>query len=99
MSAENAGPGAPELPAREKARAPRNEFEAFTQEDLALLYLRQARTAVVTIAVLAAVGVITIIVIGIVVAVGISHENSVLSQVSGGSATNCLSQGGTNPNC
>jgi len=98
MSAENAGPGAPELPARQKATAPRNELEAFTQEDLALLYLRQTRTAVVTMAVLAAAGVIALIVIGIVVAVGISHEDTVLKQVNGGSAAQCLSQGGT-PNC
>jgi hypothetical protein len=73
MSAENAGPGAPELPVRQKAKAPRNEFEAYTEEDLALLYLRQTPTAVVTTAVLAAAGVIAIIVIGIVIAIGVSH--------------------------
>jgi hypothetical protein len=81
MSAANAAPGASEVPAREKARTPRGEFEAFTQEDLALLYRRQARTALVTLAVAAIAGVIAIVVIGILIVVGISHENNLLHQL------------------
>jgi hypothetical protein len=81
MSAENQVPRTSEMPAREKARAPRREFEAFTQEDLALLYLRQARTALVTVAVLAIAWVIASIVIGIVVAIVIWHQNNVLSHL------------------
>lgn len=81
MSAENAVPGTPEMPARQKARTPRGEFEAFTQEDLALLYLRQARTALVTLAVLAIAGVIAAIVTGIVGVIVFSHENDVLNQL------------------
>jgi hypothetical protein len=80
MSAEGAVPGS-ETPAREKARTPRGEFEAFTQQDLALLYLRQARTAVVTLAVLAVAGVIASIVMGIVALIVFSHENDVLNQL------------------
>jgi hypothetical protein len=67
---------------RERAKAPRGEFEAFTTEDLALLYVRQARTAVVTIAVLAVVWVIATITIGVVVMIGISHVNNALNQLS-----------------
>jgi predicted anti-sigma-YlaC factor YlaD len=81
MSAEDVVRGSSELPAREKARTPRGEFEAFTQEDLALLYRRQARTALVTLAVAAIVAVIAIVVIGIVVAVGVIHENHVVNQL------------------
>lgn len=100
MTAEFAAPGVPQAPVtRERAKAPRGEFEAFTKEDLGLLYLRQARTAVVTMAVLAVAGVIASVIIGIVVAVGISHENNVLNQMSGTSTSNCMSQGGTDPSC
>lgn len=69
-------------------------------EELALVYLRQARTAVVTMTVLAVVGVIAILIIGIVVAVGISHENHLLNQqLSGATSSNCLSHGGPDPSC
>jgi len=61
----------------EKAKTPRGEFEAFTQEDLALLYLRQARTALVTLAVLAVAGVLATIVLGIVGVIVFAHENEV----------------------
>ena len=84
---------------REKARAPVGEFEAYTKEDLALLYLRQARTAVVTMAVLAVAAVVASVIIGIVVAVGISHENKMLSQLNGTTSSICLSQGGPDPSC
>jgi hypothetical protein len=84
---------------QEKATAPRGEFEAGTKEDLALLYLRQARTAVVTMAVLAVAAVIASVIIGIVVAVGISHENKMLSQLNGTTSSNCLSKGGPDPSC
>jgi len=66
---------------REKAKAPRGEFEAFTKEDLTLLYLRQARTAIVTMAVLAVTWVIASVIIGVVVLIGISHENNVQNQL------------------
>jgi len=66
---------------REKAKSPRGEFEAFTKEDLALLYMRQARTAVVTMAVAAVAWVIVSVFIGVVVLIGISHENNVLNEL------------------
>jgi ABC-type sulfate transport system permease component len=81
MSGESAVPGTSERPAREKARAPRSEFEAFTQEDLALLYRRQTRTALVTLAAAAIAVVIAIVVIGIFLVMGISHENHLLNQL------------------
>jgi hypothetical protein len=63
---------------REKAKAPRGEFEAFTKEDLALLYMRQARTALVTIAVLVVAWVVASVVTGVVVMIAIFHENELL---------------------
>ena len=100
MTTQHEAPQTPDSgPTRVRAKAPQGAFEAFTKEDLALVYLRQARTAVVTMAVLAIVGVIASVVIGIIVAVGISHENNVLSQLNGTSSSNCLSQGGTDPTC
>jgi len=81
MSAESAVPGTSEMPAREKAKTPRGEFEAFTREDLALLYLRQARTALVTLAVLAIAAVLATIVMGIVGVIVFAHENDVLNQL------------------
>jgi hypothetical protein len=81
MSGESAVPGASEMPAREKARAPRSEFEAFTQEDLALLYRRQTRTALVTLAVVAIAWLAASIVSGIVVVIVFAHENDVLNQL------------------
>ena len=81
MSAEDAVPGTPEIPVRVKAKAPRGEFEAFTREDLALLYLRQARTALVTLAVLAIAVVIASIITGVIAILLISHENTVLNHL------------------
>ncbi|HEY2076055.1 MAG TPA: hypothetical protein VGH53_06940 [Streptosporangiaceae bacterium] len=73
MSAEDAVPGMSERPAREKAKTPRSEFEAFTREDLALLYLRQARTALVALAVLAFAVLIAYIAFGIINAISVAH--------------------------
>ena len=81
MSEEDAVPGTPEIPVRVKAKAPRGEFEAFTQEDLVLLYLRQARTALVTLAVLALAVVIASIICAIIAIIVISHENTVLNHL------------------
>jgi hypothetical protein len=81
MSAESAVPGSSEMPAREKAKTPRGEFEAFTREDLALLYLRQSRTALVTLAVVAIAGVLAMIVTGIVGLIVFAHENDLLNQL------------------
>jgi hypothetical protein len=82
---------------RKPAKAPATTLDAYTTEELALVYLRQARTAVVTMAVIAVAGVIASIILGIVVAVGVSHLNNAVT--GGGGSSNCLSQGGTNPNC
>jgi hypothetical protein len=98
MTEEQAGLGAADVPAQEKARAPRNELEAFTKDDLALLYLRQTRTAAVTIAVLAVVGVIAAVIIGIVVAIEISHENNLLNHGIGTATSAGISQRGSHPN-
>ena len=99
MTAQHAAPETPEI--RKPAKAPRGPSEAYTAEDLGLVYLRQARTAVVTLAVIAVAGVIASLILGIVLAVSITHENNLLNQISKGSTTssNCMSQGGTGPSC
>ncbi len=102
MTPQDASPDRPGVPvpdARRKARAPRGEFEAFTPEDLKLPYLRQMRNVQVTMGVLAVVGFIAALIIGILVIVDISHLNNLLNHVYGGTPINCQSDGGTNPNC
>ena len=77
-------PGAAVPDARRKAKAPRGEFEAFTPEDLKLLYLRQMRNIQVTMGVLAVIGFVAALIIGILVLVDISHLNNLLSHLYGG---------------
>jgi len=67
---------------------------AYTREDLAMVYLRQIKTAVVTLAVIAVIGVIASVIIGIVVAANVSNQNN-----GGGTSPACVSQGGTIPGC
>jgi hypothetical protein len=64
---------------------------------VALLYLRHALTAVVTMAVLAVASALAKIIVGIVVV--IAHQNNTLNQLNATSSSNCLSQGGTDPSC
>lgn len=49
--------------------------------------------------VLAVVGFIAALIIGILVIVDTSHLNNLLNHLYGGTSINCLSQGGANPNC
>ncbi len=60
-------------------------------------YLRQIRTAVSVMAWIMGIGAAIAVIVGIIVAVQVSHLNSSLN--GGGSGSNCLSQGGTNPYC
>jgi hypothetical protein len=92
-------PGMPVPDARRKARAPRRELEAFTTDELKLLYLRQMRNVQVTMGVLAVVGFIAALIIGIVVIVDIAHLSNLLEHFYGGPSINCQSRGGTNPSC
>lgn len=88
---------APLNPRPQPWKPPVGPLQAYTREDLALVYLRQAKTAVVTMAVITVIGLVAAVIIGIVVAVSVAHENSLLN--GGGGTSNCVSQGGTNPNC
>jgi hypothetical protein len=103
MTSQDAGssdrPERPASDARQKAKAARGEFEAFTPGDLQLLYLRQIRTVLVTMSVLAIVGFIGALIIGILVIIDFSHVTNLLNYSYGGTPIACQSQGGTKPNC
>lgn len=78
------------------------EISSFPPEpaDPALRYARQTRNAVVTFATIAVTGVLgSIIIIGIVVAVSIAHQNAVLDGGSPSVSSTCASQGGWDPTC
>jgi hypothetical protein len=68
-------------------------------EPIELRYARQTRNAVVTLAVIAVLGIVGSLIAGIVVAVSVVHLNNAVNNGGGSSSSNCMSQGGTDPSC
>jgi hypothetical protein len=65
-----------------------------------IAHLQQIRTNTTILATLAVIGFLASIIVGVIVAVQVSHLNSNLSGNSGGGGiSNCQSQGGTDPSC
>lgn len=72
-----------------------------TREPAEQRYLRQTRNATVFMAWVIGVWVALSLIIGLVLGIGLMHAVNQINTNggTGGSITNCLSQGGTNPNC
>jgi hypothetical protein len=69
-------------------------------EPIELKYMRETRNAAVFIAVVVGIVAALSLIATIIVGVQLSKLNSDLNNVGGGSnSSNCLSQGGTDPNC